>query len=90
MPSTAPSRQPYNIGAHFQRGLVWFRRDLRHFDHAALHYALRHCREVYCVFVFDRDILDALLARYAAAVDAAGEKLVRWDAAVRNMWGDGL
>ncbi|MFS2104991.1 cryptochrome/photolyase family protein [Ralstonia sp. Ralssp135] len=63
MPSTAPSRQPYNIGAHFQRGLVWFRRDLRHFDHAALHYALRHCREVYCVFAFDRDILDALLAR---------------------------
>lgn len=63
MPSTAPSRQPYNIGAHFQRGLVWFRRDLRHVDHAALHYALRHCREVYCVFVFDRDILDALLAR---------------------------
>ncbi|WP_227658485.1 deoxyribodipyrimidine photo-lyase, partial [Klebsiella pneumoniae] len=24
---------------------------------------MRHCREVYCVFVFDRDILDALLAR---------------------------
>ena len=62
MPPAGP-RRPYDIGAHFQRGLVWFRRDLRHIDHAALHYALRHCREVYCVFVFDRDILDALLAR---------------------------
>ncbi|MDE2204962.1 MAG: deoxyribodipyrimidine photo-lyase, partial [Burkholderiaceae bacterium] len=63
MPLPTRTRQPYDIGTHFQRGLVWFRRDLRHIDHAALHYALRHCREVYCVFVFDRDILDALLER---------------------------
>jgi deoxyribodipyrimidine photo-lyase len=40
--------------------LVWFRRDLRDFDHAALHYALRHSRKVACAFVFDREILDAL------------------------------
>ncbi|PKO54070.1 MAG: deoxyribodipyrimidine photolyase [Betaproteobacteria bacterium HGW-Betaproteobacteria-21] len=43
--------------------LVWFRRDLRHFDHAALHHALRNAQRVYCVFVFDRDILDALPGR---------------------------
>ncbi|MGV8966515.1 MAG: cryptochrome/photolyase family protein [Cellulomonas sp.] len=47
----------------FDRALVWFRRDLRSVDHAALHHALRAAREVYCVFVFDRDILDALPSR---------------------------
>ncbi|SOZ55460.1 deoxyribodipyrimidine photolyase (photoreactivation), FAD-binding [Cupriavidus taiwanensis] len=59
----ATSRQPYRIGKTFASGLVWFRRDLRATDHAALHYALRHCTQVWCVFVFDRDILDPLLAR---------------------------
>ena len=43
--------------------LVWFRRDLRAHDHAALYHALRSARQVWCVFVFDRDILDALLER---------------------------
>jgi deoxyribodipyrimidine photo-lyase len=45
------------------RALVWFRRDLRADDHAALHHALRAAREVWCVFVFDREILDALPRR---------------------------
>jgi deoxyribodipyrimidine photo-lyase len=44
-------------------GLVWLRRDLRLHDHAALHAALRACAQVALVFVFDRDILDPLLAR---------------------------
>jgi len=43
--------------------LVWFRRDLRDFDHAALAAALRDHSRVYCAFVFDTDILDLLLAR---------------------------
>jgi deoxyribodipyrimidine photo-lyase len=43
--------------------LVWFRRDLRDFDHAALSLALRRHARVYCVFVFDTDILAPLLAR---------------------------
>ena len=42
------------------RALVWFRRDLRATDHAALHHALNEARAVRCVFVFDTDILDAL------------------------------
>ncbi len=46
----------------FDRALVWFRRDLRHFDHAALHAALAASRQVMCVFIFDKDILDPLLA----------------------------
>ena len=41
-------------------GLVWFRRDLRTQDHAALCAALQSCAQVHCVFVFDRDILDPL------------------------------
>lgn len=40
--------------------LVWFRRDLRAYDHAALYHALKAFRTVYCAFVFDRTILDAL------------------------------
>ena len=40
--------------------LVWFRRDLRSDDHAALHHALRAARQVWCAFVFDREILDPL------------------------------
>ena len=43
--------------------LLWFRRDLRAHDHAALYHALRSARKVWCAFVFDRDILDALLQR---------------------------
>ena len=40
--------------------LVWFRRDLRASDNAALHHALRCARRVWCVFVFDTAILEAL------------------------------
>jgi len=40
--------------------LVWFRRDLRAHDHAALHHALTAGTEVYCVFVYDTEILDQL------------------------------
>jgi len=43
--------------------LVWFRRDLRLSDNAALHHALAAARRVHCVFVFDRDILDFLSDR---------------------------
>ncbi len=44
----------------YPRGLVWFRRDLRVTDNAALYHALRSCREVVCAFVFDSAILDGL------------------------------
>ena len=44
----------------YDRGLMWFRRDLRTEDNAALHHALKLCREVWCVFVFDTGILDPL------------------------------
>ena len=40
--------------------LVWFRRDLRVADHAALYHALKAARQVWCAFVYDRAILDEL------------------------------
>ena len=40
--------------------LVWFRRDLRADDHAALFHALKAARKVWCAFILDRDILDPL------------------------------
>jgi deoxyribodipyrimidine photo-lyase len=47
----------------YDKGLMWFRRDLRADDNAALYHALKACRQVWCVFVFDTDILDDLLVR---------------------------
>ena len=44
----------------YKTGLMWFRRDLRAQDNAALYHALTSCEQVYCAFIFDRDILDAL------------------------------
>ena len=49
--------------------LVWFRRDLRSFDHAALYAALKESRRVHCAFVFDREILDCLPRRYDRRVE---------------------
>jgi deoxyribodipyrimidine photo-lyase len=44
----------------YASALVWFRRDLRDYDHAALYHALKHARQVVCAFIFDREILDRL------------------------------
>lgn len=57
------------------RALVWFRRDLRCDDHAALASALREARCVFCVFVFDPDILDALEDRAQRRVEFIHESL---------------
>jgi len=45
------------------KGLVWFRRDLRLYDHHALSMALKACKQVWAVFIFDTDILSHLLDR---------------------------
>lgn len=44
----------------YTKSLFWFRRDLRHFDNAALYQALKQSRSCYCVFIFDTTILQAL------------------------------
>jgi len=62
--------------------LVWLRRDLRLEDNAALHAALRAARKVYCAFVFDTEILDALPSRRDRRVEFIRESLVEVHAAL--------
>ena len=77
-PTSAPS---------YPSGLVWFRRDLRAEDHAALYRALTQCEQVHCVFVFDTDILDAL-PRADRRVEFIRASVVELDASLRALAGD--
>jgi len=49
--------------SQFDAALMWFRRDLRSDDNAALFAALKNSLCVYCVFVYDTEILDDLPTR---------------------------
>lgn len=72
----------------YDKGLMWFRRDLRAQDNAALHHALRSCRQVWCVFVFDTEILDPLQSRGLTAdrrVEFIRESLVDLDTQLRAL-----
>ena len=62
--------------------LVWFRRDLRDFDHAALYHALKNYKRVFCAFVFDTEILDRLPDRADRRVEFIHGSLVELDAAL--------
>jgi len=66
--------------------LVWFRRDLRDFDHAALSHALQAHRRVFCCFVFDTPLLKTLPRddRRVAFIHAC---LVELDASLRKQGG---
>ena len=76
-----PSPEP-----RYPRGLVWFRRDLRAHDQAALYHALTRCEQVFCAFVFDKDILDAL-PRADRRVEFIRESLVELDDTLRALSG---
>ena len=65
-------------------GLMWFRRDLRSTDNTALYQALRQCRKVWCVFVFDRAILDSL-PRADRRVEFIHEALLDLDEQLRAL-----
>ncbi len=64
--------------------LVWLRRDLRCHDNAALYHALRAAKRVWCVFVFDRAILDPL-PRADRRVEFIRDSLVGLDAELRSL-----
>ena len=68
----------------YKTGLMWFRRDLRAEDNAALHHALKSCSRVFCVFVFDRDILDHL-PKADRRVEFIRESLVDLDGQLRAL-----
>jgi len=62
-PSTPPAGAHSGIPRAAENILVWFRRDMRVHDHAALHHALRDSQRVHCVFIFDSAILAHLPRR---------------------------
>jgi len=73
---------PYNTG------LMWFRRDLRAEDNAALYHALKRCKQVWCVFVFDTAILQPLRDRGLTAdrrVEFIHESLIDLDEQLRAL-----
>ncbi len=67
--------------------LVWFRRDLRDTDNTALAEALRRGQRVFCVFVFDCEILAALPIQADRRVEFIRESLLELDTALRQRGG---
>ena len=68
--------------------LVWFRRDLRDFDHAALYHALKNSAQVFCVFVFDTEILDLLENKQDRRVEFIWESVRELKTALQANGGD--
>ena len=71
----------------FRSALFWFRRDLRAFDNAGLHAALTQAEKVYCVFVFDREILDALVDKSDRRVEFIWDSVVELKQVLEGMGG---
>jgi deoxyribodipyrimidine photo-lyase len=72
----------------YQKSLVWFRRDLRDYDHAALFHALESSDQVYCAFVFDTDILDQLADKADRRVEFIWESVQELKSALVAKGGD--
>ena len=78
-----------------QKALVWLRRDLRLYDNAALHHALKEAGQVWLTFIFDTDILHPLLKgefdakglKHDRRVDFIWQGLVQIDAELRSQGG---
>ena len=70
------------------KALVWFRRDLRDFDHAALYHACLASRQTYAVFVFDTEILDTLTDRADRRVEFIWESVSELKTALLRSGGD--
>lgn len=72
----------------YENALVWFRRDLRDFDHAALYHTLKSSQAVYCAFIFDTDILDELENKQDRRVEFIWESVRELKAALQVNGGD--
>ena len=70
------------------KSLVWFRRDLRDYDHAALYYALKSYKSVYCTFVFNTEILDLLTDKADRRVEFIWESVQELKVALQKNGGD--
>jgi deoxyribodipyrimidine photo-lyase len=62
---------------------MWFRRDLRLVDNAALSHALKECKQLWCVFVLDTAIL-ASLPKADRRVEFILQSLADLDACIRQ------
>ena len=71
-----------------ESSLFWFRRDLRSNDNVGLQRALAASKQVYCVFIFDRDILDKLPSKHDRRVEFIWESIVELKAALQAMGGE--
>lgn len=72
----------------YAAALMWFRRDLRATDNAALAQALRAAPAVHCAFLFDRSILDAL-PRSDRRVEFIRDSVAALDGELRALGGEG-
>jgi len=68
--------------------LFWFRRDLRVTDNCGLYSALISASDVYCVFVFDREILDALPSKADRRVEFIHDSVVELKQSLQKLGGD--
>ena len=72
----------------YHQSLVWFRRDLRDYDQAALYHALKNSEQVFCIFVFDTEILNQLQDKADRRVEFIWESLKELKAALQKHGGD--
>jgi deoxyribodipyrimidine photo-lyase len=72
----------------YNKSLVWFRRDLRDYDHAALYHALKNSNQVFCIFIFDTEILDQLQDKADRRVEFIWASLKELKAAFQKHGGD--
>ena len=70
-----------------ETALFWFRRDLRVTDNAGLFHALKSARQVHCVFVFDREILDALTNKKDRRVEFIWESVHKLETSLKKLGG---
>ncbi len=68
--------------------LFWFRRDLRATDNAGLYRALTSAKRVYCVFIFDREILEALPSKCDRRVEFIWESVAELKRSLQALGGD--
>ena len=72
----------------YKNTLVWFRRDLRDYDHAALYHALKNSQQVFCLFVFDTEILNQLSDKADRRVEFIWESVHELKTALQKHGGD--
>ena len=68
--------------------LVWFRRDLRLYDHNALSKALLNSKAVYCCFIFDTTILNGLKNKKDRRIDFIWNSLKQIKATLKKFGSD--